>query len=184
MQIAFLLMLPSVPGLGQRINGVKLWVDIGPLQFQPSELLKLSVVLYAAQLLAARPHSTRTIATQSRDKVARAAHLLGAAPVAGEEDLLAPDPDGETPPFAAGLLRSTSVTIAPPAVAGRIIAAAITTTASRTAALIPSLVLVMRRSYARPRHLSVTTLKGLSPQPSTTKEVGVRRMSLDTFRGQ
>jgi cell division protein FtsW len=31
------------------------------VQFQPSELLKVSLVLYAAQLLAARPHSTKTL---------------------------------------------------------------------------------------------------------------------------
>ena len=28
-----LLILPSVPGLGQRINGVRLWIEVGPLQF-------------------------------------------------------------------------------------------------------------------------------------------------------
>src|SRR5918998_970860 len=38
----------------------------GPIQFQPSELLKVSLVLYAAQLLAARPHSVRTIGTLTK----------------------------------------------------------------------------------------------------------------------
>ena len=46
-----LLMLPSVPGLGQRINGVKLWVDIGPLQFQPGELAKIFLVIFLAGYL-------------------------------------------------------------------------------------------------------------------------------------
>jgi cell division protein FtsW (lipid II flippase) len=46
-----LLMLPSVPGLGQRINGVKLWVDIGPLQFQPGELAKIFLVVFLAAYL-------------------------------------------------------------------------------------------------------------------------------------
>ena len=55
-----LLLLPSAPGLGERVNGVKLWVHVGPLQFQPSELLKLSLVLFAAQLLAARPSATKS----------------------------------------------------------------------------------------------------------------------------
>jgi cell division protein FtsW len=36
------------------------------LQFQPSELLKVSLVLYAAQLLAARPESTRTVVTLTK----------------------------------------------------------------------------------------------------------------------
>jgi cell division protein FtsW (lipid II flippase) len=46
-----LLMLPSVPGVGQRINGVKLWVDIGPLQFQPGEIAKIFLVVFLAGYL-------------------------------------------------------------------------------------------------------------------------------------
>ena len=50
-----------LPGLGVTVNGATRWLGAGPLQFQPSELLKVSIVLYAAQLLAARPRSTKTI---------------------------------------------------------------------------------------------------------------------------
>jgi cell division protein FtsW len=50
-----------LPGAGVSANGATRWLGAGPLQFQPSELLKLSLVLYAAQLLAARPKSTRTL---------------------------------------------------------------------------------------------------------------------------
>jgi cell division protein FtsW (lipid II flippase) len=46
-----LLVLPSVPGLGERINGVKLWVSIGPLQFQPGELAKVFLVVFLAAYL-------------------------------------------------------------------------------------------------------------------------------------
>ena len=46
-----LLMLPSVPGLGTRVNGVKLWVDIGPLRFQPGELAKIFLVIFLAGYL-------------------------------------------------------------------------------------------------------------------------------------
>ncbi|MBA2294417.1 MAG: FtsW/RodA/SpoVE family cell cycle protein [Actinobacteria bacterium] len=46
-----LLMLPSVPGLGERINGVKLWVSIGPLQFQPGEIAKIFLVVFLAGYL-------------------------------------------------------------------------------------------------------------------------------------
>ncbi len=46
-----LLMLPSVPGLGQRINGVRLWVEIGPLQFQPGEVAKIFLVVFLAGYL-------------------------------------------------------------------------------------------------------------------------------------
>ncbi|MGL6280577.1 MAG: FtsW/RodA/SpoVE family cell cycle protein [Gaiella sp.] len=46
-----LLLLPSVPGLGERINGVKLWVQVGPLQFQPGELAKVFLVVFLAGYL-------------------------------------------------------------------------------------------------------------------------------------
>jgi cell division protein FtsW len=50
-----------LPGAGVSANGATRWLAAGPLQFQPSELLKLALVLYAAQLLAARPRGTRTV---------------------------------------------------------------------------------------------------------------------------
>src|SRR3954464_3276626 len=50
-----------LPGMGVTVNGATRWLGAGPLQFQPSELLKLSLILYAAQLLAARPRSTKTL---------------------------------------------------------------------------------------------------------------------------
>lgn len=46
-----LLLLPSVPHLGQRVNGVRLWVHVGSLQFQPGELAKLFLVLFLAGYL-------------------------------------------------------------------------------------------------------------------------------------
>jgi cell division protein FtsW len=50
-----------VPHVGVQVNGATRWLAAGPLQFQPSELLKLSLVLYAAQILAARPSQTKTL---------------------------------------------------------------------------------------------------------------------------
>jgi cell division protein FtsW len=50
-----------LPGVGVTVNGATRWLGAGPLQFQPSELLKFSLVLYAAQLLAARPSALRTL---------------------------------------------------------------------------------------------------------------------------
>ena len=50
-----------LPGVGVTVNGATRWLGAGPLQFQPSELLKVSLVLYAAQLLAARPRATKTL---------------------------------------------------------------------------------------------------------------------------
>jgi cell division protein FtsW len=50
-----------MPGVGVEVNGATRWLGAGPIQFQPSELLKLALVLYAAQVLAAQPRRTRTI---------------------------------------------------------------------------------------------------------------------------
>jgi cell division protein FtsW (lipid II flippase) len=46
-----LLLLPSLPGLGQRVNGVRLWVHVGSLQFQPGEIAKLFLILFLAGYL-------------------------------------------------------------------------------------------------------------------------------------
>ena len=46
-----LLLLPSVPGLGHRVNGVKLWVKVGPMQFQPGELAKIFLIIFLAGYL-------------------------------------------------------------------------------------------------------------------------------------
>jgi cell division protein FtsW len=37
-----------IPGVGKEVNGARRWIDLGISTFQPSELLKLFVVLYAA----------------------------------------------------------------------------------------------------------------------------------------
>ncbi|TDD80053.1 putative lipid II flippase FtsW [Actinomadura darangshiensis] len=41
-----------VPGLGRSAGGATRWVDLGPVQIQPSELAKLALVLWGADLLA------------------------------------------------------------------------------------------------------------------------------------
>ena len=50
-----------IPHVGVTVNGATRWLGAGPLQFQPSELLKVSIVLYAAQSLAARPRASKTL---------------------------------------------------------------------------------------------------------------------------
>jgi cell division protein FtsW len=55
-----------VPGVGISVNGARRWLGAGPVQFQPSELLKLALVLYAAQLLATRPARMRSMKTLAR----------------------------------------------------------------------------------------------------------------------
>ena len=51
----------KLPGIGVEINGARRWIGAGPLQFQPSELMKLALVLYATRLLATTPSRLRTL---------------------------------------------------------------------------------------------------------------------------
>ncbi len=46
-----LLFLPRVPGLGTTVNGARLWVRVGPLQFQPGELAKIALIVFLAAYL-------------------------------------------------------------------------------------------------------------------------------------
>ena len=60
--IAFLMLLAVlIPGLGVRVNGARRWLGAGPLQFQPSEVMKLALVLHAASVVAMRPTITRDL---------------------------------------------------------------------------------------------------------------------------
>jgi len=43
-----LLVIVLIPGLGREVNGSRRWIPFGIATFQPSELMKLFVVLYAA----------------------------------------------------------------------------------------------------------------------------------------
>jgi cell division protein FtsW len=55
-----LLLLVLVPGVGISVNGARRWIGPGTLSFQPSELMKLALVLYVAQFLAGHPRRIRT----------------------------------------------------------------------------------------------------------------------------
>lgn len=44
-----------VPGIGMEVNGSRAWIGAGPFQIQPSELMKLALILYGVSLLAKRP---------------------------------------------------------------------------------------------------------------------------------
>ena len=48
------MVLPLAPGLGTTVNDAKAWVIVGPFSLQPSEFLKLAVVVFAADLLVRR----------------------------------------------------------------------------------------------------------------------------------
>ncbi len=46
-----LLFMPLLPGIGLTINGSRLWVHVGSLQFQPGELGKIALVVFLAAYL-------------------------------------------------------------------------------------------------------------------------------------
>jgi cell division protein FtsW len=46
-----LLILVLIPGIGKVVYGARRWIALGPLSFQPSELAKFAVLLYAADYM-------------------------------------------------------------------------------------------------------------------------------------
>jgi cell division protein FtsW len=56
-----LFLLLVVLGAGNSANGASRWIGAGPLQFQPSELAKVALILYGADLLARKPKMTRSL---------------------------------------------------------------------------------------------------------------------------
>ncbi|HOF42730.1 MAG TPA: putative lipid II flippase FtsW [Candidatus Moranbacteria bacterium] len=53
LSIIFLLLV-FVPGIGSKVYGASRWIQLGPFSFQPSEMAKLSMVLYLAAWLESR----------------------------------------------------------------------------------------------------------------------------------
>jgi cell division protein FtsW (lipid II flippase) len=46
-----LLFLPRLPLIGTSVNGARLWVRVGPLEFQPGELAKIALIVFLAAYL-------------------------------------------------------------------------------------------------------------------------------------
>jgi cell division protein FtsW (lipid II flippase) len=59
-----LLFLPLAPGIGETINGARLWVHVGSFQFQPGELGKIALIVFLAAYLQQR----REVLAQGRLK--------------------------------------------------------------------------------------------------------------------
>jgi cell division protein FtsW len=49
-----MLFLVLIPGVGHKVNGARSWFVLGPMRLQPAELVKLALLLFAADLLARR----------------------------------------------------------------------------------------------------------------------------------
>jgi cell division protein FtsW len=75
-----------LPHVGVSVNGARRWLGAGPLQFQPSEFMKLALVLYAATLLARRPqrvHDLRELVNPLLVVIAGACLLIVTQPDLG-----------------------------------------------------------------------------------------------------
>jgi peptidoglycan glycosyltransferase len=46
-----LLLVPLLPGIGRQINGARIWVSAGPINFQPGEFAKIVLALFFASYL-------------------------------------------------------------------------------------------------------------------------------------
>jgi cell division protein FtsW len=78
-----LLVAVKIPGIGVSVNGARRWIGVGEFRFQPSELAKLSLVLYTAKFLADHPRGFKRSA-----ELMPLALIVGAAMV-----LVATQPD-------------------------------------------------------------------------------------------
>src|ERR1700733_12358725 len=61
-----LVLAVHIPHVGVSVNGARRWIGPGSLQFEPSELMKLALVLYVATLLAKRPQQVQDLRTLAK----------------------------------------------------------------------------------------------------------------------
>jgi cell division protein FtsW len=91
--VSFVLVLAvHIPHVGVSVNGARRWLGSGPLQFQPSELLKLALILYGATLLARRPqrvHDLRELSKPLLTVVGAACLLVATQPDLGTAMVIA-----------------------------------------------------------------------------------------------
>jgi cell division protein FtsW len=60
--LAFIMLIfVLIPGVGKGVNGAKRWIPLGITNFQPSELMKLAVVLFAAWYTVQRQEYLHTL---------------------------------------------------------------------------------------------------------------------------
>ena len=56
---AILLIIVAIPGVGKSVNGNQNWISLGFVDIQPSEIVKMLMILWAAHMLATREHAGR-----------------------------------------------------------------------------------------------------------------------------
>jgi len=56
-----LLILPLLPVIGKTVSGAHLWVNLGPLSFQPGELAKIALTIFFAGYLTSRRESLSVV---------------------------------------------------------------------------------------------------------------------------
>jgi cell division protein FtsW len=90
---SFVLVLAvHIPHVGVSVNGARRWIGPGSFQFEPSELMKLALVLYAATLLAKHPrqvHDLRELAKPLLLVVGAASLLVFSEPDLGTAMVIA-----------------------------------------------------------------------------------------------
>ncbi len=74
-----LLVVVLIPGMGVMVGGSSRWISVGPISFQPSEVAKLALILFAAEVFARKKERTLKI---------RAHAFLPLVPVLGAFALL------------------------------------------------------------------------------------------------
>jgi cell division protein FtsW len=76
--------LPFVPGIGATVNDARAWVTMGSFSVQPSEFLKLALVLFSADLLVRRHDQLSDVRRSLRPIALVAAFAAGACLLQGD----------------------------------------------------------------------------------------------------
>ena len=76
--------LPFVPGVGATVNDARAWVTVGSFSLQPSEFLKLALVLFCADLLVRRHDQLSDVRRSLRPIALVAAFAAGACLLQGD----------------------------------------------------------------------------------------------------
>lgn len=56
---AIVLVIVAIPGVGKSVNGNQNWISLGFVDIQPSEIVKMLMILWAAHMLATREYAGR-----------------------------------------------------------------------------------------------------------------------------